>query len=115
MSSVGDAHPITKMSEMPPAAGGFSEAPPGMGDTGITPGEIWRILKQRKLLVLIASIVLYMLVVLATLGTWYWFPAYPARAVLQLRPPQEDVFKPTDPLVKERPGEFPQKNPHPYQ
>lgn len=100
MSSVGDAHQMVRSSDMglaaPAEAGGSG---PVGGETGLAFGDVPRILKQRKLLVIIAFFVLYTLVVGATVVTWRWFPLYRSTAILQLAPPVEEAFKPTDRLV----------------
>ncbi|MFH1748571.1 MAG: polysaccharide biosynthesis tyrosine autokinase [Planctomycetota bacterium] len=81
---------------MPIGAGGVDAEG---GEVGLTFGDVFRVLKQRKLLVTIAFFVLYTLVVAATVVTWRWFPLYSSNAILQLLPPQEDVFAPTARLV----------------
>ncbi|MGD8451237.1 MAG: polysaccharide biosynthesis tyrosine autokinase [Phycisphaerae bacterium] len=99
MSTVGDAQQIVQLSEAQlVTAGPAASTAPGT-EGGLTFSDFGRVLKQHKLLIFIAFVVLYMMVVAATLIVWKWFPAYPARAVLQLKPPLEDVFNPTDPLV----------------
>jgi capsular exopolysaccharide synthesis family protein len=61
-------------------------------------GDVWRIIKGRKLLVAIAFAVFYMLVVAATVLIYRFAPAYPSEAVLELKPPK-DVFQISEELV----------------
>lgn len=56
---------------------------------GIGFADVLRILKQRKLMILITFVVLYLLVVATTLAIRYWAPAWLSEAVLEMDPPRE--------------------------
>lgn len=56
---------------------------------GITLSDVTRILKQRKLTIAITAIVLYVLVVLATVLIYLYAPAYTSEALFELEPPLE--------------------------
>jgi len=70
-----------------------------LGGTSIGPGDLWRIIKQRKVLVLVTFVILYALVGAATVVTYLFFPAYPAEAVLEMSPPRQGAFEVEDRLV----------------
>lgn len=92
MSMASDSRALLPGSSFPLGAGappGFGP-PPGLsadGGDGLNLADITRVLKQRKLLILIAAIVLYALVGAATLITHEYFPAYTSEAIFQLEPP----------------------------
>ena len=100
MSSASDAQQLTRVAEMPIAAQREGAPAAAEAEGGLTLADFWRIIKQRKLLILVGSFVLYALIGLITLVVWRWFPAYSGTAYLQLRPPIEDAFKISDPLVQ---------------
>ncbi len=89
------------MSSMQPtqtlaAPGTFDLGPPGAyaaggpeAGGGIGFADVLRILKQRKLMIMIAFVVLYLLVVAATLAIRRWAPAWLSEAVLEMDPPRE--------------------------
>lgn len=54
---------------------------------GMNLGDVMRILKQRKLTIIITSIVLYILVVVATVLVGMYAPAYTSEALFELDPP----------------------------
>ncbi|MBU0617130.1 MAG: hypothetical protein KKI02_05390, partial [Planctomycetes bacterium] len=56
---------------------------------GITFADVTRILKLRKMTVIITTIVLYVLVVLATVLIYIYAPAYTSEAIFELEPPPE--------------------------
>ena len=100
MSSVGDAQQIVPVTAAPLAPGELDATAPVAPESGLTFGDFWRVLRQRKLLIMVSFFVLYALVGAATGVVWRWFPAYRSTAILQLRPPVEDPFGPTDRLVQ---------------
>lgn len=62
---------------------------------GVKLGDIVRILKQRKLTIIITTIVLYLLVCFATAVIWKFAPAYTSEAFFELDPPKTgDPFTP---------------------
>ena len=61
--------------------------PAGGGAEGITPTDVIRVLKQRKLTIVVAAAVIYALVGIATAVIAVEFPAYPSEAILELEPP----------------------------
>lgn len=93
---------VPNMLPLPESLPPVAYMPPQMqvGDPAptVTPGDIWRIVKQRKWTVITTFVVLYALVVAATLIIWRFFPAYPATAFLQLQPPR-DPMKVSDEMV----------------
>ena len=99
MSSIGDTRQIVPVPEMPLAQGGIGEFGAPAAEAGFNVSEVWRVLKQRKLTVLVTFVILYALVIAVTLAVWRWWPAYPATAYLQLKAPAEHVLEPGDRLV----------------
>lgn len=76
-------------------SGGLAPALPGPAadaGAGLGPGDIWRVIKQRKLLIIIAFVLLYALVAGATVAVYFLAPLYPAEAVLELSPPRDKAF-----------------------
>ena len=69
--------------------GGMAEV--GTGGAGGT-GDAWRIIKQRKLLIIVTFIVLYLLVVAVTLLVLKFAPAYPSEAILELKAPPSEAI-----------------------
>ena len=76
-------------------------SPIGTTTTAETEGigfrDVTRILKQRKLTVIITTIVLYVLVIIATVLIWRFAPAWTSEAVFELDPPMTG-----DPLMPEQ-------------
>ncbi|TWT45119.1 Tyrosine-protein kinase YwqD [Phycisphaerae bacterium RAS1] len=100
MSTVGDVRDMVRMGSLPsPQPVGFETAAAAEAGPSITAGDLWRIVKQRKMLVFITGAVLYTLVVGATFITWRWYPAYPSEATLELKPPQQDPMSPVENTV----------------
>ena len=100
MSSVGDAQQIVPVSTAPLAPRELEAPGPAVPEAGLTFADFWRVLRQRKLLIIVSFFVFYALVGAATGIVWRWFPAYRSTAILQLRPPVEDAFGPIDRLVQ---------------
>ena len=64
---------------------------------GITFSDVMRILKQRKLTIIVTSVVLYILVVVATLLIGRYAPTYTSEAIFELEPPRGgDILMPTE-------------------
>ena len=64
---------------------------------GITLSDVMRVLKQRKLTIIITSIVLYILVVVATILIGRYAPTFTSEAIFELEPPQAgDILMPTE-------------------
>lgn len=78
--------------EMAPAAGYI---PPGGEAEGMGFQDVMRILRQRRLTIVITTIIAYILVCGATYIVWKYFPAYVSEALFQLDPPKR-----MDPLDK---------------
>lgn len=68
----------------PAGAGGEAE---GMGLS-----DIVRVFKQRKLMIIISTLVLYGLVAVATLATLFYFPAYTSEAYFEMLPPEKNDY-----------------------
>lgn len=100
MSTVGDVRDMVRMGSLPsPQTAVFETAAAAEVGPSITAADLWRIVKQRKMLVFITAAVLYTLVIAATFVIWRWFPAYPSEATLELKPPQQDPMSPTENTV----------------
>jgi succinoglycan biosynthesis transport protein ExoP len=99
MSTVTDAQEIVRRPALPAAAALAGESQSALEETGLTAADVLRMLKQRKMLLVVVFIVLYLLVLVATAAVWKWAPGFSADALLQLRPPQEDPFLPAEALV----------------
>lgn len=100
MSTVGDARQMVLTSQLPPAPPMASSVPGGGGPGGgIGVADAWRIIKQRKLLIVITFCVAYLLVVAATFLIWRFVPAYPAEAYVKLSPPSEKAYALNEPVV----------------
>jgi capsular exopolysaccharide synthesis family protein len=69
----------------PGAWGGAAESAGG----GITARDVWRIIKQRKILIVAVFVILYLLIGAATFLIWRLAPAYYNEAFLILIPPME--------------------------
>jgi len=77
----------------PAATLAMGAGPPSMGmDEGptLTAREMWRVIKQRKLLIIVTFCVVYLLIGAATVLIWRFAPAYPAEAYVELVPPIQD-------------------------
>lgn len=94
MSIAADAHELARAGPMSVAPGYAAAESPGMD-----PAEVWRIIKQRKGLVILSFVLLYLLVGATTFVVYKWFPAYPAEALLELAPPRIEVLDVENPLV----------------
>ncbi len=98
MSTVSDARELMRKPEWVPAER-TPESESGAPEGGLTMADVVRVMKQRKVLLVTTFVILYVLIGLITLVVWRWFPAYPAEALLQLHPPQEEAYQFADPLV----------------
>jgi len=78
--------PATQGPLAPPAAAGGVAAPSG---AGVGAGDVWRIIKQRKLLIMITFCLLYMVVVGGTIAIWKLAPTYTSTASVRFVPPAE--------------------------
>jgi hypothetical protein len=58
--------------------------------TGLNAKDAWRIIKQRKVLIIVTLCVVYLLIGAATAVVYKFFPAYPAHAYIELIPPIGD-------------------------
>ncbi len=74
-----------------------------IGGTSVTGGEGWtfhdvmRVLRQRKVMIIVLTIVFYILVVAATILIGIFAPAYTSEALLELEPPKAgDALMPED-------------------
>lgn len=66
---------------------------------GLGAKDVWRIVKQRKVLIIATFCIAYLLAVAATVITYRFFPAYPAEAFVQLVLPVADWGKPQETIV----------------
>lgn len=90
------------LNEMLPMSDGLAPVPyqnapleagnvPASAGTGLSPGEIWRILKQRKITVIVTFLLLMALSVLTTFLVLRYAPAYPAVALMELTAPEDPM------------------------
>ncbi|MFQ5806009.1 MAG: polysaccharide biosynthesis tyrosine autokinase [Phycisphaerae bacterium] len=86
MTSVSTPHQIT--GPQPFAIGSPIGSTTVAGTEGISFGDVVRILKQRKLTVIVTTIVLYVLVIVATILIAIYAPAYTSQAIFELEPPK---------------------------
>ena len=97
MSTMGDARPVVWTSQYPPGP----PSPPGGGlDAGsmaptMGAGDVWRIIKQRKLLIALTFSLLYICVAAGTFLLWRYAPEWSSEACIQLIPPVQDALKQT--------------------
>jgi capsular exopolysaccharide synthesis family protein len=61
---------------------------------GITPADVWRVIKQRKVLIAVTFSTLYVLVVAGTLLIRRYWPLYSSEAYLRMVPPPEKTWHP---------------------
>jgi capsular exopolysaccharide synthesis family protein len=100
MNSPQQIIPVGQFPPVPPAFyGASSGAAPGEEASGLSAKDVWRIVKQRKLLIVVTFCIAYLLVGAATLITYRFFPAYPAEAYVQLVLPIADWGKPQETIV----------------
>ncbi|MFO0840327.1 MAG: polysaccharide biosynthesis tyrosine autokinase [Phycisphaerae bacterium] len=72
----------------------------GAGDAGFGFADAMRVLKQRKVTVIVTTLVVYVLVVAATFLTFRFAPLWMSEAVLELEPPPQDVYGLNQQLVQ---------------
>lgn len=85
--------PSGRVPELGPAAGYL---PPGAESEGIGIQDVMRVMRQRRVTIVVTTVIAYMLVCLATYVTWKYFPAYPSEAFFQLDPPRKiDILEKT--------------------
>jgi len=95
MSTATTPQQITGPQGLAPAAPiGFGTA--AADSEGVTFADVMRIVKQRKLMILITSIILYILVVGATFATLRFAPLYTSDAIFEVLPPKTGAFVTTD-------------------
>lgn len=84
----------------PQAAELLSGPAPAVGAAAETEGmgfaDFVRVLKQRRLMIVITSVVIYMLVVLATFITYKYFPGYLGEAIYEMEPPTRGDLRPEE-------------------
>ncbi|MCK4341322.1 MAG: polysaccharide biosynthesis tyrosine autokinase [Phycisphaerae bacterium] len=90
MSTVGDAREVVLTSQLPPGLPAAPGSPEAAIAAGIGAGDVWRVIKQRKLLIAITFCVLYMLVIGATVLVYRYAPRYRSEAYILLIPPAKD-------------------------
>ncbi|MGE0481332.1 MAG: polysaccharide biosynthesis tyrosine autokinase [Phycisphaerae bacterium] len=94
MSTMADPHEMLYPSRGPLGPALPAPEPVSGGGAGITPADVWRIVKQRKLMIFISFVILYALVIGATVATYVFFPLYPSTALVELRPQRENPYDP---------------------
>ncbi len=86
MSVAGDTRP---MLAIPQSGLGLPSAWPGADSAagGLGPGDVWRIIKQRKWLIVITFVLTYIVVVAGTIAMLRYAPAYQSEALVEFVPP----------------------------
>ncbi|MCH7870879.1 MAG: hypothetical protein IID33_04180 [Planctomycetes bacterium] len=101
MSNIDSTNPMIPSSALA-AVAAVPASPAGEDEGGLGAGEMWQIIKQRKLFIAIMFVVFYLLAVGATLVVLYVFPQYTAEGFFQLDPPRAEDMKIELPLVDPR-------------
>lgn len=93
MTTVDDAQQLVRTAPGAhvPVVGGVPPAQSVEVGGGFGAGDIWRVLKQRKLLISLAFVVLYMLVIAGTYLVWRFAPTYTSTGFVKLQPPAEGL------------------------
>ena len=92
MSTISDAQQLAVAPAAPLQFGSPLSAGPGTTVEGFGLADVLRVIKQRKLMIAIISVLLYMGVIAGTFITLKYFPAYPSSALFELDPPKHGVF-----------------------
>ncbi len=79
--------PVAAAHAIQPYGGGPPSAAP---EVTMSAGDVWRVVKQRKLFIAITFIVAYLIVCGATAAVWRFWPAYTAEGYFQLEPPRAE-------------------------
>lgn len=98
MSMAGSTHAIAS-SRPPELAAPAAQAGAPAEPEGLGLADFIRILKQRRLTIIITSVITYMLVVAGTFVTLKYFPAYTSEAIFQLEPPTRGALRVEDEQV----------------
>jgi capsular exopolysaccharide synthesis family protein len=87
----------TRQTQIVPAAGAHAIQPYGGPPAAAAPdvptmsaGDVWRVVKQRKLFIAVTFILAYLLVCGATVAVYVFWPAYTAEGYFQLEPPRAE-------------------------
>nr|HPM25145.1 hypothetical protein [Phycisphaerae bacterium] len=91
MSATGGSQQIVPMAGAPVLAPQMAGAPAAVGAAeeaaGISARDAWRIIKQRKLLIIVTICIAYLLVGIGTVLIYRFWPAYSNEAYVELVPP----------------------------
>jgi len=91
MSATGGSQQIVPMAGAPVLAPQMAGAPVAVGAAeeaaGISARDAWRIIKQRKLLIIVTICIAYLLVGIGTVLIYRFWPAYSNEAYVELVPP----------------------------
>lgn len=99
MSTIDNTQTAFPLTQLPPSGGALG--PPGVGvpgapggaEIGLTLHDVWRVIKQRKLMIVLTTVICYALVGLVTFLVFRFAPAYPSEAFVQLVPPADEMGK----------------------
>jgi len=69
-----------------------------VGGGGLTPRDIWRIIRKRKGLIITTFLICVAVVITGTGLWWYFAPFYTARAYLIVSPPPASILRPGEPM-----------------
>jgi succinoglycan biosynthesis transport protein ExoP len=97
MSTIENAQQIVMASQYPmgpPGAPGADAGGPGLGAA-----DVWRVLKQRKVLIIITFCLLYMGVIGGTFLTWRYAPLFSSEGYVKLVPPPRNPGDMAEPIL----------------
>lgn len=86
--------PLAPVGYAPPAVGAPASEP-----TGMTARDLWRVVKQRKLLITVVFVAAYLVVVGATVVTYKFWPLWASEAFIVLQPEMKGPLEPTRAIV----------------
>ncbi len=100
MSTIDNASRLMPTGPAPLAPVTVGTAPPAdSSGTSIGAGDIWRVIKQRKLMITILFMLFYMMVVAVTVLVWRFAPAYSSQALVKYVPPSADPYTMQRPVL----------------
>lgn len=98
MSTMSDARQITTASYPGPLALPGPQTGEAAG-AQIGPGDLWRVIKQRKVLIAVVFTLLYMAVIGGTVVTYRYFPLWSSEAFIKLEPASADPLRQQEPVL----------------
>lgn len=89
MSTIDDAQQIVMASQYPMGPPG-GPPPADAAGAGLGAADVWRVIKQRKVLIIITFCLLYMGVIGGTFLVWRYAPLFTSEGYVKLIPPPQD-------------------------